>query len=110
MLLAAAGGMIGTGQVMARKEADEMPDHSDGNHRPRSRGGPEMIAPTSRVNVAFPFSRIFANEPSKDLADLAQVVAELVVLTEELAPSEAAAQLRDRAERLALRLRERLPT
>jgi hypothetical protein len=42
-----------------------------------ARTAPEVVAPTNRVNVAFPFSTITLQEPSKELAELAALVADL---------------------------------
>ena len=71
----------------------------------KSRQGPEVVAPSSRVNVAFPFSQIKLQEPSQELADLAGLVFELVVATAEWVPED------DRFDELHARaqaLRERL--
>jgi len=67
------------------------------------RSAPEVVAPTSRVNVALPFSKISVQEPSKELAVLAAIVAELAVIVEGLAPAPAAEALRKRARVLANR-------
>lgn len=76
-------------------------------HRPRSRRRPvpEVIAPSSRVNVALPFSTFHVEEASRELADLAAIVAEVTALLEDAAPGPQAAALRGRAETLQLRLR-----
>jgi hypothetical protein len=63
------------------------------------------IAPTSRINVAFPFSRIQTEEPSRELAELAEVVAELIVHVEAVAPGPKVERLHERAQALAARLR-----
>jgi len=67
---------------------------------PRSRSVPEVVAPTNRVNVAFPFSKIVVQE-NKDFDELAAVVAELAEMIEQLAPGEAIEVLRRRAQALA---------
>ena len=66
-------------------EKDVTPTESNGSppsHRADGdaplRKGPEVVAPSSRVNVAFPFSQIKVTEPSKELAELAGLVYDLV--------------------------------
>jgi hypothetical protein len=70
----------------------------------KTRKGPEVVAPSSRVNVAFPFSQIKLQEPSQELADLAALMFELVVAMEQWVPDDQLEDLRTRA----LALRERL--
>jgi DNA topoisomerase VI subunit B len=65
--------------------------------------GPGVVAPTNRVTVAFPFSKIVLEEPSADIAELAAVTAELAALIETIAPGPAAAELSRRARALAAR-------
>jgi hypothetical protein len=78
---------------------------SNSNEQPvRSRTGPEVVAPTSRINVALPFSKILTVEPSQELRDLATVVAELAAVIERLAPDADAQGIRARARALAARL------
>ena len=60
---------------------------------------------TTRVNVAFPFSRIRVQEPSADLVELVAIVNELADLVAEVAPGETARALVERAEALATRLK-----
>jgi len=66
--------------------------------------GPEVVAPSSRVNVAFPFSQIKVTEPSKELAELAGLVYDLVVAMDPWLPEDRQEELRARA----LAVRERL--
>jgi len=73
--------------------------------QPTARSAPEVVAPTSRVNVAFPFSNIRIAEPTQELVELAVVVAELVRIVERVAPGNDVERLRERAEVLAVRLR-----
>jgi hypothetical protein len=71
----------------------------------RRRSAPEVVAPTNRVNVALPFSQISVQEPSRELAELAGLVAELAAVVEDVAPGPASADLRKRVHALAARLR-----
>ena len=64
-----------------------------------------MHAPSNRVNIAFPFSEIKLQEPSKELADLAGLVFDLIGTMAEWVPDD------DRLEELrarALALRDAL--
>jgi hypothetical protein len=66
---------------------------------------PVEVRPTNRVNVAFgPFSKIEIQEPSREFAELAAVVAELAIIVEGLAPGPGAEELRRQAQRLAAQL------
>jgi len=71
----------------------------------KARSGPEVIAPTNRVNVALPFGNvnIHVEESSKDLAELAAVLVELVLIVEDLAPGPRVKKLREQAQALAAR-------
>lgn len=71
----------------------------------RARSAPEVVAPTSRVNVALPFSSIHIEESSKDLAELAAVVADLASAIEGLTPGPKSKKLREQAQALAARFR-----
>jgi hypothetical protein len=64
---------------------------------PMTRRGPEVVAPTNRLNVALPFAGISVQETSQRVNDLAAIVAELCAVVEELRPDPALRQLRDRA-------------
>jgi hypothetical protein len=81
---------------------DEMTDEAHTAQAPRSRPGPEVVAPTNRVNVAFPFSKITVQEPSKEFAELAAIVAELAVVMEAAAVGPEIKKLRERAQALAI--------
>ncbi len=54
--------------------ADRVPQPSD------AQTGRKLVAPTTRVSVAFPFSHLHIEESGKDLAELAAIVAQLVAL------------------------------
>jgi hypothetical protein len=56
------------------------------------------------VNVAFPFSNIHVQEPSKEVTELADLVAGLAALVEGFAPGPAVKKLHERALALAVRL------
>lgn len=71
----------------------------------RPRQAPGVVAPTTRVNLALPFSRITVEEPGKDVAELASVVAALAAVLERTATEvPEMPELRKRAEALAARL------
>jgi hypothetical protein len=71
----------------------------------RSHKAPEVVAPTNKVNVALPFSKITVEEPGKDLVELSAVVAELAAALESVVAEPAVTQLRQRAQALAARMR-----
>jgi hypothetical protein len=58
---------------------------------------PQVVAPTNRVNVAFPFSQIKLQEASKELAELASLFFDLVVAMAEWVPEDQLEELRTRA-------------
>lgn len=64
-----------------------------------------VIAPSSRVNVAFPFSQIKLEEPSKELAELAALLFDLVETMAEWVPEDRLDELRARAQALRDALR-----
>ena len=66
---------------------------------------PAIVTPLTKVNLALPFSRITVEEPGKDLAELASVVAALAAVLERTADEPFLPELRKRAEALAARLR-----
>ena len=70
---------------------------------PRGRSAPEVVAPTSRVNVALPFSHLHVEESSKGLAELASLVADLVAVVEAGSPGPKTKKLRDQAQALKAR-------
>jgi hypothetical protein len=66
---------------------------------------PRVVAPSSRVNIAFPFSQIRLEEPSKDLAEMASLVFDLVGAMAEWVPEDRLDDLRVRAQALRDALR-----
>jgi hypothetical protein len=66
---------------------------------------PGVVAPTTRVNLALPFSKITVEEPGKDLAELASIVAALAAVMERTVDDPFLPELRKRAEAFAARLR-----
>ena len=75
----------------------------------RPRQAPGVVAPTTRVNLALPFSKITVEEPGRELAELAAVVAGLAAAVERAvvqdAPESDLPELRERADALVTRLR-----
>lgn len=66
---------------------------------------PRMIAPTNKVNVALPFSKITVEEPSKEFRELARIVAGLAAVVECLAAQPEVTRLRERADVIAAQSR-----
>ena len=66
---------------------------------------PRMIAPTNKVNVALPFSKITVEEPSKEFRELARIVAGLAAVVERLAAQPEVTRLRERADVIAAQSR-----
>jgi hypothetical protein len=66
---------------------------------------PAVVTPLTKVNLALPFSKITVEEPGKDLADLASIVAALAAVMERTVEEPFLPELRKRAEVLAARLR-----
>ena len=71
----------------------------------RERPVPAIVTPLTKVNLALPFSKITVEEPGKDLAELASVVAALAAVMERTVDEPFLPELRKRAEALAARLR-----
>ena len=71
----------------------------------RTRPAPAIATPLTRVNLALPFSKITVEEPAKELAELASVVAALAAVLERTADDPFLPELRKRAEALGARLR-----
>ena len=80
-----------------------MAEDDSGLHPIKARSAPEVVAPTNRVNVALPFGSIHIEESSKDLAELAAVVAELVSIVEGLAPGPKVKRLREQVQAVVAR-------
>jgi hypothetical protein len=96
------------GGVPKPTEKGASPSETNGSRAQGSkpRKGAEVVAPSSRVNVAFPFSQIKLQEPSQELADLAGLVFDLVVAMAEWVPDDDRFdELRARAQALRERLR-----
>lgn len=72
---------------------------------PEAKPKPNGEVVTTKVNVAFPFSQIKVQEPSEELAELADLVCELVELLAEIAPESNALEVGKRARALATRLK-----
>ena len=66
---------------------------------------PAIVTPLTKVNLALPFSKITVEEPGKDLAELASIVAALAAVMERTVDEPFLPELRKRAEALAARLR-----
>jgi hypothetical protein len=66
---------------------------------------PVIAIPTNKVTVALPFSKITIEEPGRDLAELAAIVAELTTFVAAAATEPEATELRLRAQALAARVR-----
>jgi hypothetical protein len=64
-----------------------------------------ISAPSSRVNVAFPFSQIKLQEPSKEMVELAALVHDMVAAMSEWVPEDRLEELRQRAQALHESLR-----
>ena len=71
----------------------------------RTRQAPGVVAPTTRVNLALPFSKITIEEPGKEFAELAAIVAGLAAAIEQAVPEPGLPDLRKRADALMARLR-----
>ena len=81
-----------------------MNDDDSGKQLPKPRSVPDVVAPTNRVNVAFPFSNIHIESRSKDFDELATLVGELLLIVERIEPTEEVRGLRERAQALIARL------
>jgi hypothetical protein len=88
--------MVMTGRVSAMTVHE--PGRADGQS---ARRAPEKVVPTTKVNVAFPFSQIKIQEPTEHVRALASLVAELATLVAAAAPGQKADELRRRAHDLA---------
>lgn len=71
----------------------------------RARLAPAIVTPLTKVNLALPFSKIAVEEPSRDTAELASIVAALAAVMERTADDPFLPELHKRAEALAARLR-----
>jgi hypothetical protein len=100
--------------LSGRDEDGEVPKSSEKNASQAALNGageakprdvPRVNAPSSRVNIAFPFSQIKLEEPSKELAELAALVFDLVGAMAEWVPEDRLEDLRSRAQVLRDALR-----
>jgi hypothetical protein len=91
--------------VPKSSEKSAFTSETDGQRGPKTRGAPEVVAPSSRVNVAFPFSQIKVEEPSSELAELASLVFELIGTMAEWVPEDQLEELSARARAVRDRLR-----
>ncbi len=66
-------------------------------------GDAKVIAPTNRITVAFPFSKISLPGAGDDVADLAELVRDMADLLAKASPSVKAESIRKRAHALAAR-------
>ena len=82
-----------------------MADRQSTDTARRARPVPAVVTPLTKVNLALPFSKITVEEPGKDLAELASVVAALAAVMERTVDEPFLPELRKRAEALAARLR-----
>ena len=71
----------------------------------RTRPVPAIVTPLTKVNLALPFSKITVEEPGRDTAELASVVAALAAVVERTADDPFLPELHKRAVALAARLR-----
>jgi uncharacterized membrane protein len=83
----------------------QMTDRQTASAVRRRLPAPAIVTPLTKVNLALPFSKITVEEPGKDLAELASVVAALAAVMERTADDPFLPELRQRAEALAARLR-----
>jgi hypothetical protein len=72
---------------------------------PTTREAPSVSAPSHRLNIAFPFSQIKLEEPSKELAELAALFFDLVGTMAEWVPEDRLEEIRTRAQVLRDALR-----
>jgi len=86
-------------------EKNAAPTALNGAGETKPGDAPRFIAPSSRMNIAFPFSQIKLQEPSKELAELAALVFDLVETMAEWVPEDRLEELRARAQVLRDALR-----
>ena len=77
----------------------------DDNATRRARPVPTVVTPLTKVNLALPFSKISVEEPGRDTAELASIVAAMAAVLERTVDEPFLPELRKRAEALAARLR-----
>jgi hypothetical protein len=86
-------------------EMSEMANNENTAAMRHTKQAPGVVVPTTRVNLALPFSKITVEEPRHDLAELAAIVAGLAAAVERSVTEPGLPELRKRAEILAARLR-----
>jgi len=69
-----------------------------------TRKGPGLVAPSTRVTVAFPFSSVNMQQPSEEVRELALIVAELAETVANLEPSSNTDELLERVHALVTKL------
>jgi hypothetical protein len=87
------------------EKSSSSPSDTDGHRGSTIPGAREVVAPASRVNIAFPFSQIKVEEPSRELAELASLLFELIGTMAEWVPEDQLDELSARARALRDRLR-----
>jgi hypothetical protein len=80
----------------------EKQDTDGASHRSSA---PRVVAPTNKVNVALPFSKITVEEPSKEFGELAAIVAALAAAMERVVTEPDVTKLRERADVIAAQSR-----
>jgi hypothetical protein len=88
---------------MPQHSSEVEPSRPKQPERHQDRSGPETVNGSTRVNVAFPFSKINVQDPSKELGQLAALVADLITALE-ATTGEQLKELRERSEDLVARL------
>ena len=73
-------------------------------HPTDEHAAPKVVAPTTRVSVAFPFSHLHIDESSNDLAELVRIVAHLASIVEGIDPGPEVEELRAAADVLTAKL------
>ncbi len=86
-------------------EKSHFASETNGQRRGKTRLAPEVVSPSHQVNVAFPFSQIKVEEPSRDLAELASLLLDLIGTMAEWVPEDHLEELSARARVLYDRLR-----
>jgi len=95
-----------SGKKHAGKNKGNEQSRQSGTHNALPVSAEGLTAPTSRrVNIALPFSQIRTQEPSQEVADLADLVADLLAALGDVFGSEAFDELEARADALRQRLR-----
>jgi hypothetical protein len=85
-------------------EVNEMVTEQETTATRRARAVPTVVTPLTKVNLALPFSKITVEEPGKDTAELASIVAAMAAVMERTLDEPFLPELRKRAEALAARL------